>query len=245
MNNIRDRQLHNTKWFSPTTLQNEPQAHNLFTGNCFQAFESTYASFHMDSPIQSLVPYTGDATEGSFVSSTVAPSDLHPAKDVSAHEDSLICPTPNHSGTPPYDGRVRDDGGNFIPTDSLQDPNAIPSHSNNNGPASPAISLVRKSIVPQRKAGPPTPLGTEPTRMSPKLLQLSDPSLVRKSRFHCEICHKEFDRASRLDGCRNKHLGIKPYQCKGDCSSSGCSKSYCSADLLQRHIQPLGRCTLW
>jgi hypothetical protein len=36
-------------------------------------------------------------------------------------------------------------------------------------------------------------------------------------RFECEDCHKIFDRASRLDSCRNRHLGIKPWQCGGRC----------------------------
>ncbi|KIM27598.1 hypothetical protein M408DRAFT_167448 [Serendipita vermifera MAFF 305830] len=42
-----------------------------------------------------------------------------------------------------------------------------------------------------------------------------------KSRFKCETCGKTFDRASRLDSCRNKHQDIRPYSCKGACGSSG------------------------
>jgi hypothetical protein len=40
---------------------------------------------------------------------------------------------------------------------------------------------------------------------------------ARRKRFECEDCHKTFDRINRVDNCRNRHLGIKPWQCAGRC----------------------------
>ena len=36
-------------------------------------------------------------------------------------------------------------------------------------------------------------------------------------RFQCEICWKRFDRPTRVDKCRNRHQGLKPYECRGGC----------------------------
>lgn len=38
-------------------------------------------------------------------------------------------------------------------------------------------------------------------------------------KFKCEICNEAFDRASRVESCRNNHLGQKPYKCLGRCGT--------------------------
>lgn len=42
-----------------------------------------------------------------------------------------------------------------------------------------------------------------------------------KRKFECGICHKTFDRASRLKRCSNNHAGLKPHICGGCCGSRG------------------------
>ena len=43
----------------------------------------------------------------------------------------------------------------------------------------------------------------------------------RKRTFECPTCRKTFDRKSRLEGCQNRHLGVKPYECLSHCGLSG------------------------
>lgn len=38
--------------------------------------------------------------------------------------------------------------------------------------------------------------------------------------FGCDICFKTFDRASRLEACRNRHASVKPHACMGHCGSA-------------------------
>jgi hypothetical protein len=53
--------------------------------------------------------------------------------------------------------------------------------------------------------------------LSASVPQQGAPARAGRKRFECEDCHKTFDRPSRLDNCRNRHLGIKPWQCGGRC----------------------------
>jgi len=60
--------------------------------------------------------------------------------------------------------------------------------------------------------------GPEQSTALTSVAQQGTPGASGSHPFECEECHKIFDRFSRLDNCRNQHLGIKPYQCKGRCT---------------------------
>ena len=40
-------------------------------------------------------------------------------------------------------------------------------------------------------------------------------------RLQCEMCGKRFDRSTRVEKCRNRHQGIKPFECRGRCGAFG------------------------
>ncbi|KIM21811.1 hypothetical protein M408DRAFT_324830 [Serendipita vermifera MAFF 305830] len=67
---------------------------------------------------------------------------------------------------------------------------------------------------------------------------------IGKHKYECEICHKTFDRESRLERCHNRHMGVKPYVCAGDCGFQGCSKSYGCIEYLARHQDDLSTCSV-
>lgn len=48
---------------------------------------------------------------------------------------------------------------------------------------------------------------------------LGSPTPSQGNKLRCEICYKRFDRATRTENCRNRHLGHKPYRCQGRCGA--------------------------
>lgn len=70
----------------------------------------------------------------------------------------------------------------------------------------PAVALMHLLVT--NRPATPAPI-TQPLT----------PALVHK--FQCNICNKSCDRASRVDSCRNRHLGLKPHQCMGSCGTPG------------------------
>lgn len=62
------------------------------------------------------------------------------------------------------------------------------------------------------------------------------------SKFQCKTCQKTFDRARRVDNCRNLHLGRKPHRCLRLCGSATCTAEYASIEQLKRHFNRSGTC---
>jgi hypothetical protein len=78
--------------------------------------------------------------------------------------------------------------------------------------------IVSTSNQPQTPAGGLA--GSGQSTVSASVPAHGIPAAAGGHRFECEDCHKVFDRPSRLDNCRNRHLGIKPWQCEGRCEDS-------------------------
>ena len=62
-----------------------------------------------------------------------------------------------------------------------------------------------------------SPVAPALSTLSAPAPQQGTPARAGRKRFECEDCHKNFDRPSRLDNCRNLHRGIRPWQCGGRC----------------------------
>lgn len=61
------------------------------------------------------------------------------------------------------------------------------------------------------------PIAFGPSNTFSSVAQATRQSGQQSRRFQCETCLKMFDRRSRLDNCRNRHSGLKPYECLGIC----------------------------
>lgn len=84
------------------------------------------------------------------------------------------------------------------------------------------ISLqVRQSDPIQRHPASPWPKPRPITRA--ETASVPQPVLAVASsshKFECTVCHKIFDRKSRMDACRNRHSSVKPHKCLGHCGYS-------------------------
>ncbi|ESO08871.1 hypothetical protein HELRODRAFT_128063, partial [Helobdella robusta] len=52
-------------------------------------------------------------------------------------------------------------------------------------------------------------------------------------KYSCNLCSKAFKRQDHLNGHMMTHSSKKPFECK----FIGCSKSYCDARSLRRHLE--------
>ena len=64
--------------------------------------------------------------------------------------------------------------------------------------------LAQPATAPPGATTQPTVLPQGPTR-----------------KYRCQTCTRTFDRQARLEACQNRHLGLKPYQCLGQCGHHG------------------------
>jgi hypothetical protein len=96
------------------------------------------------------------------------------------------------SAQPPNVGALVDSFLSTYPQDTLFDSNKVELPTNSS--IAPALSTLSAS-VPQQ--------GTS--------------AKAGRNRFKCKVCHKTFDRRSRLNKCRNLHQGIRPWKCEGQC----------------------------
>jgi len=67
----------------------------------------------------------------------------------------------------------------------------------------------------------PASVGPGPSGTTTMDLQVQVQSTPRAYKHRCTTCQKTFDRASRLENCRNGHSSLKPHRCLSAC---GCRK---------------------
>ncbi|KIM26140.1 hypothetical protein M408DRAFT_330725 [Serendipita vermifera MAFF 305830] len=76
---------------------------------------------------------------------------------------------------------------------------------------------------------------SQDTTVKARSLPAAVPRSNPKHKYRCCICDKSFDRQSRADACKNRHLQERPYICDGRCGYGKCSRRYGSEATLRRH----------